>query len=405
MRLLVMDVEGTLFRATMQIDGTEYPSTMWQPIARMLGDAAIDEEKATHEKWERKEYSNYLEWVKATIEIHRKYSLREDTFVHLIEQAEYNPGVEEFFNQLNRNEWIPVLISGGFQNLIRRAQNELDIDYGFGACEYYFDKDGYLEHYNLHASDFNGKIKCLDTILSELNLNKKTDWVFVGDGRNDAPIARQAPKAFGINPHPELKAVDGLIEINSFMDLVPYLEEIEHTPSERKIDRKPTVKAPNPDVPDDIVQLQKQMVYLKKTINDLKQKANDQKGRNDAKRKVIKVPVSELDYETTSRKSLTDLLQGLRVTFIGLDENCSTFRRLSSMPGLRVFPGTDKKIDATAIKNSDFIFVYKNFCAHSAIWRAFERSNSIPCCFLSEHNNEYLLENALANVLYRYIYK
>ncbi len=41
MKLLVMDVEGTLFKATMKIDGTDYPSTMWQPIAYALGEAAM----------------------------------------------------------------------------------------------------------------------------------------------------------------------------------------------------------------------------------------------------------------------------------------------------------------------------------------------------------------------------
>ena len=72
MKLFVCDVEGTIFKATMKIEGTDYPSTMWQPIAYNLGEAAVREEKETHDKWDNLEYSNYLEWVKATIDIHRK---------------------------------------------------------------------------------------------------------------------------------------------------------------------------------------------------------------------------------------------------------------------------------------------------------------------------------------------
>ncbi|MCD4722914.1 MAG: hypothetical protein K8S13_24110 [Desulfobacula sp.] len=32
-KLLVCDVEGTIFQAKFKIDGTDYASTMWQPIA------------------------------------------------------------------------------------------------------------------------------------------------------------------------------------------------------------------------------------------------------------------------------------------------------------------------------------------------------------------------------------
>lgn len=172
MKLLVMDVEGTLFKATMKIDGTDYPSTMWQPIAYALGEAAMEEDRRSHEKWDNLEYKNYMEWVKATIDIHKKYSLRKETFDSLIQKAEYSEGVVEFFNRLNRTEWVPVLISGGFQNLIRRAQNELDIEYGFGACEYHFDDYGYLESYNLQPSDFDGKTKFIDNLIREFKLNR-----------------------------------------------------------------------------------------------------------------------------------------------------------------------------------------------------------------------------------------
>lgn len=405
MKLLVMDVEGTLFQATMQIDGTEYPSTMWQPIAYKLGEAAVEEEKRSHEKWERKEYSNYLEWVRDSIDIHRRYGLREEVFQGLIQAARYNPGVVEFFSRLDRSEWVPVLISGGFQNLIRRAQNELDIDYGFGACEYYFDRDGYLEHYNLQPSDFDGKTKYLDNMLREFKLNKAKDWVFVGDGRNDVPIARQAPRAFGIHPHPDLKAVDGLVEISSFLELLPYLEEMGKEPESRpRTGRVPRVKTPRM-AKDDTAQLQAQIVRLKTEVRRLKQKQNERRGREEARQKYVRIPVQELDYETTPRKALTDLLTGLQVTFIGLDETCATFRWLSGIPGLRVLPGTDKGLDAKAVTNSDFVFLYKNYAAHSAVWHALEQCAGMPCCFLKEHNNEYLLENAMANVLYRYIYK
>ena len=57
-KLLVCDVEGTIFKAQYKIDGTDFASTMWQPLAKSLGEAAIDEERETHRKWESNEYNN-----------------------------------------------------------------------------------------------------------------------------------------------------------------------------------------------------------------------------------------------------------------------------------------------------------------------------------------------------------
>ncbi len=404
MKLLVCDVEGTLFKAIMKIEGTDYPSTMWQPIASALGDAAILEEQKTHEKWDNLEYNNYLDWVKASIEMHRKYGLKKDVFEGLIRKAEYNVGVEQFFKELDRREWIPVLISGGFQNLIRRAQNELDIEYGFGACEYYFDDFGYIEHYNIQPSDFDGKIQFLETLLKTYKLNKKADWVFVGDGKNDEAIAKQAPLAFGINPHEKLKAVDGLIEIQTFMDILPYLDKID---AEAHATIQSPVSAPGiarPKPKDDIGVLNLRIINLKAEIRDLKQKLNDQKGRTESKENVTKLSISKIDYENTPRQSLDELLKGIRVVFLGMDENSESYRRLKKISSLRLVAGMKNNFDYKVIQNADFLFVYKNCISHSDVWHACQGASTPPCCFLLESTNSGLLEHAMANVLYRYIY-
>jgi phosphoserine phosphatase len=405
MKLLVMDVEGTLFKAKYKIDGTDYASTMWQPIAHALGEAAIDEERETHKKWDNLEYDNYSDWVKASIDIHRKYNLRKDDFNRLIELAEYNTGVEDFFQCLDRNEWIPVLISGGFQNLIRRAQRELDIEYGFGACEYYFNEnDSFLEHYSLNASDFEGKISILNTLLKEFGLNQKTDWVFIGDGKNDEPIAKKAPLAFGINPHEKLKNVEGLIQIESFMDILNDLEKF--TGRQNKILTEKDQKKKKPSLSnDDISKLNRRIMELKQENRNLKQKYNDLKTKVDRKEnRVDEIKISETDYLKTPVAPLYDLLKGIRVTFLGLGEHYESYRRLTQISELNVISSEANNFDSTAIQNSDFLFIYKNCISHSAINHALEKTNSLPCCFLAEHTNKELLENAMANVLCRYIH-
>lgn len=210
MKLLVCDVEGTIFKAKYRIKGTEYASTMWQPLAQRLGEAAIAAEIETHRKWENNEYSNYIEWVEDTVEIHKHHKLHKDTFNSLINEAEYIDGVVDFFNELDRSKYVPVLVSGGFQELVRRAQKELNIKYGYGACEYEFDIDtGYLSSHTMTPCDFEGKYQYVNALFAIYNLNPNKDWVFIGDGKNDIHIANKAPISYGINPHPELaKIVD-----------------------------------------------------------------------------------------------------------------------------------------------------------------------------------------------------
>ena len=50
MKLLVLDLEGTIFRTDIRLHGTSISSTIWQGIAHALGPLAIKEEVATHER-------------------------------------------------------------------------------------------------------------------------------------------------------------------------------------------------------------------------------------------------------------------------------------------------------------------------------------------------------------------
>lgn len=62
--LIVCDVEGTIFQAKYKIQGTDYASSMWQPIAHALGSKAENEEFETHLKWDNEEYKTILTGLK-----------------------------------------------------------------------------------------------------------------------------------------------------------------------------------------------------------------------------------------------------------------------------------------------------------------------------------------------------
>lgn len=216
MKLIVCDVEGTIFKSSNVCNNIDYYSTLWQMIPTMLGDAAIQDELDTHHKWSNGEYKNYIDWMIDTINIHKKHKLTQELFETAISSTEYNEGVIEFFSCLDRKKYTPVLISGGFQNLSQRAQEDLQIHHSFSACTYYF-KNGILNGYNLIPSDFYGKYSFLQILLNEYGLCDN-DWVFVGDGKNDVEIARKAKISFGINPHNKLAEVATYI-VKNFMEI------------------------------------------------------------------------------------------------------------------------------------------------------------------------------------------
>lgn len=218
MKLLVFDVEGTLFQTLIRLPGTNIDSTIWQGIAHSLGDDAVNEEVATHGRWHRGEYRNYLEWMKDTILIHQKYGLTGAAFRKLIDSAQYCLNVRETFSRLDRSRFEPVLISGGFRELAARAQFEFGISHAFAACEYFFGPDDCLRGFNLLPCDFRGKIDFIQLMLREYGLSAQ-DWVFVGDGLNDVPIARAAPLSIGYRPHESLREVVTHV-IDDFADLL-----------------------------------------------------------------------------------------------------------------------------------------------------------------------------------------
>jgi phosphoserine phosphatase len=221
MKLLVFDVEGTLFQTMLRLPGTDIDSTIWQGIAHRLGEGAIREEVASHGRWGRGEYRNYLEWMKDTILIHQKYGLTGEMFRELIASAQYSPNLAQAISQIDRTQFEPVLISGGFRELAARAQGDFGIIHAFAACEYFFGNDDRLRSFNLLPCDFRGKIDFIKLMLREYELGDN-DWIFIGDGVNDVPIAQAAPVSVGYRSHPRLREVVTHV-IEDFADLNPII--------------------------------------------------------------------------------------------------------------------------------------------------------------------------------------
>lgn len=76
----------------------------------------------------------------------------------------------------------------------------------------------------MHATDFKEKMDAIRWLFDHYGLKAKTDWIYVGDGKNDKYIAELAPISFGIDSHPELERVV-TYNISSFDEIIPLLND------------------------------------------------------------------------------------------------------------------------------------------------------------------------------------
>jgi phosphoserine phosphatase len=81
----------------------------------------------------------------------------------------------------------------------------------------FWDDDGVLVHWNIFPSDYEGKVDFVRLLMREYGVRRE-ECGFVGDGKNDVPIAREVGTSFAYQAQPELRdvathEVDELTEI------------------------------------------------------------------------------------------------------------------------------------------------------------------------------------------------
>jgi len=129
-----------------------------------------------------------------------------DFFDRVMSSIEYHPGVHETFEELKKQGYKTALISGGFKAQADRARCDLRIDHVFAACELFWTDEGNLLHWNLLPCDYEGKLDFMKLIIKEHGL-KPEECAFVGDGKNDIPLAKAVGLSIAFNADPELQKV------------------------------------------------------------------------------------------------------------------------------------------------------------------------------------------------------
>lgn len=206
-KIIFMDLEGTLLRKEYRLDNGKVAPSAWTLLAERLGSECLAEEELTKDKWNRKEYAGYVEWMRDTIQIHRKYGLHREVFDEVVNSVEFMPGVQAAAAVFQEWGSITAIVTGGFKALADRVQRQFRFDHALSACEYFFEEQtGTIEHFNLLPSDEAGKVDFVSLIAKEHGVNLE-DCVFVGDGKNDVCLASAVGCSIAFNAQPELKKV------------------------------------------------------------------------------------------------------------------------------------------------------------------------------------------------------
>lgn len=205
-RIVFFDMEGTLLGKEYRLDDGIVAPSAWTLLAERLGPGCLAAEQQTKLHWKAGKYSNYIEWMRATVEIHRQFGLTESLFRSVTDSVAFTPNVQAAVERIRSWGSKTVVISGGFKALSDRVQRALRIDHAFAACEYFFDEEsGQIDHFNLLPADEVGKVDFMRLMCREYGV-QSTDCAFVGDGMNDVHLAREVGFSVAFNAQPELVA-------------------------------------------------------------------------------------------------------------------------------------------------------------------------------------------------------
>lgn len=229
-------MEGTLLQKSKVFDNGKVAPSSWTALASALGDECLKEEEASKDRWNKKEYLNYIAWMLDTVRIHKKYKLNKSTFKKVMSAVKWTDGLIPTFEAFHAWNAITVIVSGGFKYHADQLQAELKIDHSFCGCEYFFDEStGLIKHFNLLPADVEGKVDFMKLITKEYGVDP-SECAFIGDGMNDVALAKVVGCSIAFNAQRELKEVASCIveQPDGKVDFTSVIQAIENFNSDRQ---------------------------------------------------------------------------------------------------------------------------------------------------------------------------
>lgn len=203
-KLVVFDLEGTLFKQSYTLLGGKSFQSAWGALCASLGPAAEQEDLANGKRFYAGKYPGYSSWVADTIRLHQRYQLNRNWFDKVINSVEYHNGVTQTLAALHEAGITTAVVSGGLKALADRVVLDHGVSHCFAAAEYFWGPDDLIRCWNILPTDFVHKRSAVEMLLKDLGISRE-QCAFIGDGRNDVDVACYVGRAIAFNPHQELR--------------------------------------------------------------------------------------------------------------------------------------------------------------------------------------------------------
>lgn len=207
-KIAFFDMDGTI---TGDFDYDKHRgTTAWSRIARSISEKAYAEKCRINEEWYNDNIQSYTSWVDRTVNLYRDHGLSESTYKNVIKSLEYNEGVVEAFEELNKYNLKTVILTGGLRFQSTIVKKKLGIDHAVAACELEWE-DGNISGYNVIPLNSVGKRSMMDIYKRSMSgSQKRCVTTYVGDGKNDVESIRNADLGIAYDGHEELDTVADL---------------------------------------------------------------------------------------------------------------------------------------------------------------------------------------------------
>lgn len=221
-KMVFFDADGVIFDIDFIGNDRRVGISSWALLLDKIG--LRHEYDKSKQKFLNNGFPSYLEWSDEVCKTLKKHKLTKDKFIEVINSKTFMEGAEETLRKLKEKGYKTALISGGFQELARKAQKSLNLDFAIGSCELLFDKNGCLKSWKLTPCDFEGKGKYFEEIASRFGF-LPSECAHIGDEVNDIPVFQKAGLSIAFNCFKDdvKKAADIVIDRKDLREILPYL--------------------------------------------------------------------------------------------------------------------------------------------------------------------------------------
>jgi phosphoserine phosphatase len=170
-----------------------------------LGEDAIQKDRLLAGRWDAGQFPNYCDWCDTSLHMMAEHGLNRALFERVMKLFSISEGVPELVADLHRKNIHLAIVSGGFYEQARRAQEILAIRHCYAAVDLSWNAVGDLASWNLFPSGPNGKLGFLRLIAESYNC-ELTECAYVTDNAEDVAIIRSIGVSFAYNNDGELAA-------------------------------------------------------------------------------------------------------------------------------------------------------------------------------------------------------